>query len=204
LSVEAEAMKTQSPSLASFIQRTDVLRKSLQRLIKRYPEDALQPDDKIFNRILTNDWRYLRSDFNGPMEKRYAEAVKWVEALHSYHSDLCDFLIYSLGAPKKVDELPMHPRLPVPASQCLRCLELQIQVLTRWDREATHSVATDRVARLRADLQALIDERGTKAVEAEVGVNGDTLRDFIRGKTNPHEKSLSKYKAYVKREKSHK
>src|SRR5580704_18067317 len=112
-------MKTQSYSLASFIRLTDILYKSLEKLIKQYPEDALQPDDKILNRILTNDWRYLKNEFNGPVEKRYADASNWVETLHSYHSDLCDFCIFSLGAAKKVRQLPMHPNRPLSASQCL-------------------------------------------------------------------------------------
>ena len=112
-------MKIRSHSLASFIRRTDILCKSLAKLIQQYPEDALQPDYKIFNRILSNDWRYLKNEFNGPVEKRYADANKWVEALHSYHSDLCDFCVYSLGAPRKVGELPMHPNLRLSSSQCV-------------------------------------------------------------------------------------
>lgn len=197
-------MKNESLSLANFIQRTDALRKSLERLIKRYPEHTLPPDEKIFNRILTNDWRFLKNDFNGPVEKRYAEAVEWVEALRGYHSDLCDFCVYSLGAAKKLDELPMHPHLPFSASQCLRRLELQVHVLTRWERETTASGATDRVARLRTDLQVLIEKRGMKTVQVEAGLSRDTILDFMNGKTRPHEKSLSKYEAYLKREKSHK
>src|ERR1035437_4974077 len=111
-------MKTQSDSLASFIRRTDTLYKSLEKLIKQCPEDALQPDDKIFSRILTNDWRYLTNDFTGPVEKRYADASTWVEALHSYHSDLCDLCTYNLGAaptkrasslwPQNLPPLPPH------------------------------------------------------------------------------------------------
>jgi hypothetical protein len=131
-------MKTQSHTLASFIRRTDTLYKNLETLITQYPEDALQPDDKIFNRILTNDWRYLKNDFTGPVAKRYADASKWVEALHSYHSDLCDFCTFTLGAAKKVKELPMHPNLPLSASQCLHHLELQFQVLTRWETPKSH------------------------------------------------------------------
>ena len=45
-------MKTQSYSLTSFIRRTDTLYESLKKLIRQYPEHALQPDDKIYNRIL--------------------------------------------------------------------------------------------------------------------------------------------------------
>lgn len=200
---EAEEMKTQSDSLASFIQRTDTLYKSLEKLIKQYPEDALQPDDKIFNRILTNDWRHWTKDFTGPVEKRYADASTWVEALHSYHSDLCDFCTYSLGAAQKLGELPMHPKLRLSASRCLDCLELQFQVLTRWENEAKASGSTDHLARLRTDLQALIQKRGIKTVEVEVRLSRDTIRDFMSGKTKVQEKTMQKLGAYVMQQKSH-
>jgi hypothetical protein len=190
-------MKIRSHSLSSFVQRTDTLYKSLHGLIKQYPEDALQPDDKIFNRILTNDWRYLKNDFNGPVEKRYADASKWVEALRSYHSDLCDFCIYTPGAAKKLDELPMHPDLPLSASQCLHRLELQFQVLTRWESEAKAAASDDRLARLRTGLQALLQKNGMKTVEVETHLSRDTIRDFMSGKTKVQEKTLQKLDAYV-------
>lgn len=195
-------MKTQSHSLASFIQRTDALYKSLQRLIKQYPEDALQPDDKIFNRILTNDWRYLKNHFNGPMEKRYADANTWVEALRSYHSDLCDFCICSLGAAKKLDEFPMRPNLRLSASQCLRCLELQSQVLRRWESDAKASASADHLSRLRTDLQVLLHKWGMKTVEMEARLSRDTIRDFTSGTTKVQEKTLQKLQAYVMQKKS--
>jgi hypothetical protein len=172
-------------------------------LIKRHPEDALQPDDKIFNRILTNDWRYLKNHFNGPVEKRYADANTWVEALRNYHSDLCDFCIYSLAAAKQLDELPMNPKLRLSASQCLDCLELQFQVLTRWESEAKAPASTDRLARLRRDLQVPIQKKGTKTVAVETGLSRDTIRDFASGKTKVQEKTLQKLETYVKQQKSH-
>jgi hypothetical protein len=196
-----EEMKTLSYSLASFIRRTDTLYKSLEKLIKQYPEDALQPDDKIFSRILTNDWRYLKNDFNGPVEKRYADASKWVEALHSYHSDLCGFCIFSLGAAKKLDELPMHPNLPLSASQCLDRLKLQFQGLTRWESDAKGSASADHLARLRTDLQAVIQKKGMKTVEVETGLSRDTIRDFMSGKTKVQEKTLQNIDGYVMRQK---
>src|SRR6202035_2875550 len=108
------------------------------------------PDDKIFNRLLTNDWRF--HNFIGPLEQRYVDAAKWVDDFKRNHSDLCDFCLYSLGATTKLDELPMNPNLRLSASECLRCLELQFQVLGRWEYKATDSVAAERVARVKADL----------------------------------------------------
>jgi hypothetical protein len=194
-------MKIRSHSLSSFVQRTDTPYKNLQKLITQYPEDALQPDDKIFNRILTNDWRYLKNDFTGPVEKRYADASKWVEALHSYHSDLCDFCKYSLGAAQKLDELPMHPNLRLSASQCLDHLKLQFQVLTRWESEAKASASADHLSRLRTDLQALIQTRGMKTVKVEAGLSRDTIQDFTSGKTKVQEKTLQILETYVKQQK---
>jgi hypothetical protein len=188
-------MKTQSHSLTGFIRRTDTLYKRLRALTKRYPEDGLQSDDKIFNRLLTNDWRY--QNFIGPLEKRYVDAANWVYDFNTYHLELCEFCDYSLGAPKKPEELPMNPHLRMSASVCLRRLELQFQALSRWEREATNSVAADRVGRIRADLQVLVNKRGIKTVEAKVGVNRDTFRDFMSGKTTPQKKTLDKLETYV-------
>ena len=192
-------MKTQSQSFTGFIRRTDTLYKRLRALIKRYPEDGLQSDDKIFNRLLTNDWRFLQN-FIGPLEKRYVDAASWVYDFNTYHLELCDFCVYSLGAPKKSEELPMNPHLRMSASECLRRLELQFQVLSRWEREAANSQAADRVGRIRANLQVLVHDKGIKTVEADVGVNRDTFRDFMSGKTKPQTKTLDKLEAYMKRQ----
>jgi hypothetical protein len=44
----------------------------------------------------------------------------------------------------------------------------------------------------------VVNKRGIKTVEAEVGVNRDTFRDFMSGKTTPQKKTLDKLEAYVK------
>ena len=121
--------------MASFIRRTETLHKRLRTLIKRHPEGGLQPDDKIFSRLLTNDWRN-RHNLIGRPEKLYLDAAEWVDDLNAYHAELCDFCVRTLGAITKLHELPMNPDLRLPASECLRRLELQFQVLSRWDREA--------------------------------------------------------------------
>ena len=190
-------MKTQAHSLDSFIQRTKALHKSLEKLIKQYPEGSLQPDDKIFNRILTNDWRNF-TNFVGPIEKRYVDASEWVRALRSYHSDLCDFCSYSMGEPGKLEELPMNPGLGLSASRCLDSLELQFQVLTRWKSEVKVSPSADPLARLRRELQALIETKGIKIVAVEAKLARDTVEDFANGKTKVQENTLRKLKEYVK------
>jgi hypothetical protein len=196
-------MKIQSHSLAGFIRRTDALHQRLRALIKRHPEDGLQPDDKIFNRLLTNDWRH-RHNFIGPLEERYVDAAKWVGDFNAYHLELWEFCVYSLGAPTKPEELPMNPHLRLPASECLRRLDLQLEVLSRWEREAPDSGAADRFGRIRAGLQVLVKDRGMKAVAAAAGVNRDTLQDFMSGKTTPQKKTLGRLEAYAKGQKSYK
>jgi DNA-binding phage protein len=194
-------MKTQTQSLAAFLRQTQTLHKNLRGLIERHPEDALEPDDRIFSRILTNDWRYFRS-FIGPMERRYLHAVKWSEDFNKYYSELCEFCVYSLNAPAKPAELPVHPGLQMSASECIRRLELQCQVIKRWLGEATDSVKADALAEVRADLEEIVRKKGMKTVEAEVGVSKDTFRDLLSGKTKPQQKTLEIVKAYVKRQKS--
>jgi hypothetical protein len=199
----ARPMKTQSHSLASFIQRTDALYKRLRRLIKQYPEDHLQPDDRIFNRLLTADWRYWHN-FIGPQEQRYVDAAAWISDLNRYHLELCEFFQYQLGAPNRVNQLAMNPHLRMSASQCLHQLQLQIQLLTRWKGEATDSAPADRAARLRKNLEVEVRRSGPKAVAAAAGVNADTLRDFMSEKTRLQEKTLRKLEKYANRRKSHK
>lgn len=138
-------MKIKSQSLADFILRTDALHKRLRALIKRHREDGLQSDDKIFDRLLTNDWRNLLT-FIGPLERRYMDAAKWVTDLRTYHQELCEFCSYNLGAPTKPEELPMNPYLRLSASECVRRLEQQFEMLSCWESVAPNSVAADRAS----------------------------------------------------------
>ena len=188
-------MKTNANSLDSFIRRTQKLARQLRTLIKRYPEDQMEPDQRIFNRLLTNDWRYP-SSYEGPVEPRYLEAVKYVADLRRYHSELVEFCRYELSAPAKQVELPMNPWLRLSGLECVRQLELQLTVLTRWNDDAT-----DRTAKIRRNLQTLVDDRGFKTVAAAMNVNADTLRDFLAERTAPQEKTMDSIKFYLKNRK---
>ena len=193
-------MKTKSNSVDSFIRRTQKLIRQLRTLMQRYPEDQMEPDCRIFNRLLTNSWRYLYP-FHGPFELRYWQAVEWIEALGNYDSELREFCIYELNAPMKLDELPMNPGLPLSGPRCVRQLELQLKVLTRWRGEATTSPARSRIAEIRRDLQSLADERGVKTVAAEIPVSADTLRDFLSERTMPQKETMDLFKSYLKKHK---
>ncbi len=192
-------MKTNSTSLETFIRRTQKLTRELRALMNRYPEDHMEPDQRIFNRLLTTDWRYL-STYQGPIEVRYREVVDWIDQLESYHAGLVELCTYELNVPGKLGELPMNPRLPLSGPQCVHQLELQIKVLRRW-QEAL-APANSRRTQIRHDLQILVDERGAKTVAAEIPVNIDTLRDLLAEKTNPHGETMKSIASYLKRQKS--
>jgi hypothetical protein len=193
-------MKTQSRNLDTFIRRTQKLARQLRALMKRYPEDHLEPDQRIFNRLLTNDWRYP-SGQNVCLELRYSEAVRCVDDLRNYHSELVEFCRYELNAVTKLVELPMNPWLRLSGSECARQLELQAKVLGRWKHDDTSSPPLSRVAKIRCDLQRLADQRGLKNVAAAIHRNVDTLRDFLTGKTRPQEKTIERIESWLKRHK---
>jgi len=50
----------------SLLRDTARQERALADLIDRYPEENLAADDKIFDRILTNDWRHQIGGFHGP------------------------------------------------------------------------------------------------------------------------------------------
>lgn len=193
-------MKTNSNSLDTFVRRTQKLIRELRSLMKRYPEEQLEPDQRIFNRLLTYDWRVLTT-FIGPIEWRYLRVVEWIEDLGNYDSELREFCKGELRAPTKLDELPMNPGLPLSGPRCLRQLELQLKVLTRWKDDATNSPTQSRNAKIRRDLQTLVEERGLKTVAAEIPVSIDTLRDYLAERTEPQDKTMDRIKSYLKQRK---
>ncbi|MBZ5633702.1 MAG: hypothetical protein LAO55_11325 [Acidobacteriia bacterium] len=196
-------MKNRTPNLKDLLRETAKLRRQLQRLTKNYPDEHLDPDERILNRILTNDWRYLRGGFHGPLEQRYVEAVDWVSQFDAYVDQLRDFCVHELEAPDRFATLPLPGRAPVPASECIRLLELQGKRIAGWSRIAGHvpSPASENksVRDLRSRLQALVDSLGAKRVAADIGCTWDTLTDFLGGKTKPQEKTMQLFRDYLKR-----
>ena len=185
------------------LRETARLRRQLERLVKSYPDEHRDPDDRILNRILTNDWRYLRGGLYGPHEHRYVEAVDWVDQFDAYVDRLRDCCFYKLEAPDRFAALPLTEHMRVPASECIRLLGLQGEMIARWsglagDVQSRASGSKDE-RKLRSRLQALVDSLGAKRVAADIGCTRDTLGDFLSGKTKPQEKTMQLLRDYVKR-----
>ena len=70
-------------TLRSLQRETVQLQRKLQLLVDRYPEGGLEPDDRILNRLLTTYWRQAHGGLPGPRERRYWEAVDWVNQFHA-------------------------------------------------------------------------------------------------------------------------
>lgn len=178
-------------ALARLAAETHRLERGLAALIRRYPEDGMEPDNRIFHRLLTNDWRYSVKQ-HGPLEQRYAAAAQWVAEFDAYVRSLLE---YCMLAQKEV-QLPLTGRLRIPVAEILRLLRLQRQILVQWQEDpAPHG--RDNSAVLRDKLQRALQTRGAKAVAAEAGVNRDTLQDFVQGKTAPRQKTLLKLHDYL-------
>jgi hypothetical protein len=196
-------LKNRTPNLKDLLRETARLRRQLQRLVKSYPDEHLDPDDRILNRILTNDWRYLRGGLYGPHEHRYVEAVDWVDQFDADVDRLRDYCFYKLDAPDRFAALPLTEHWRVPASECIRLLGLQDEMIARWsglagDIQSRASESKDG-RKLRSRLQALVDSQGAKKVAAEIPCTRDTLSDFLGGKTKPQEKTMQLFRDYVKR-----
>lgn len=196
-------MKNRSPTLKELLRETAYLRRQLQRLVDSYPEDTLDPDDRILNRILTNQWRQLHGGYYGPRERRYEEAVDWVKRFDAYIDRLRNYCSYDLDAPKRFSALPLTGRAPVPASECIRLLELQSKQIARLSREGSDipstASETKSVRELRSRLQVRVGNLGAKTVAAEISCARDTLSDFLAEKTKPQEKTMQLFRDYVKR-----
>ena len=131
------------------------------------------------------------------------EAVDWVNQFDAYVERLREYFVYELQAPDRFATLPLPGRAPVPASECIRLLELQGKRIAGWSRitGGAPSPASENksVRDLRSRLQASVDSLGAKRVAADIGCTWDTLTDFLGGKTKPQEKTMQLFRNYLKR-----
>lgn len=186
------------PKLLALLRETSRLTRQLQKLIGTYPEDKLDPDARIFNRILTHDWRHAHGGVHGPHEPRYSEAAKWVDEFHTYMRLLKQYCLYELEAPERFEKLPLNGNQRLPASECIRLLGVQQKMLEHWLAGGGEKISKHNSEEsLRSDLVSLAEAKGLKTVAAQIPCSSDTLRDFLAGKTKPQEKVEQRYRAYV-------
>jgi len=192
---------TRSQTLHGLLRETSRLQRKLQRLVDTYPEENLEPDEKILNRILTNDWRHAHGGVHGPHERRYWEAVAWVNRFDAYASALHDHCLYDLEDKNRLTALPLVRRLRIPAAECIHLLKIQERMIAGWSDKAERARPTrsDRkgLQKLRSCLRALVDAKGMKTVAAETGCNRDTVADFLKGTTMPQERTVKLLRKYV-------
>lgn len=94
-------------TITELIGTTRSIQRSLEQLLADFSEDGLPMDERIFNRILTNDWR-LPLGQNSPPNERYRRAVAWVTDFRKYINQLRDFCFYELGDRKRFEDLPLN------------------------------------------------------------------------------------------------
>lgn len=183
--------KTSPAPLGKLAAETHRRERSLASLMRRFPEEKLEPDDRIFNRLLTDDWRYSGKQ-HGPLEERSAAAAQWVAEFDAYVRSLLERCMLA----QRELQLPLTGRLRIPVAEILRLLRLQRQILVQWQEDpAAHG--RDASASLRNKLRHALQTCGAKAVAADSGVNRDTLRDSVQGKTTPRQKTLTKLRDYL-------
>jgi hypothetical protein len=191
-------------TINELIRKTLSLQKTLKQLVKDFSEDGLPADERIFNRILTNDWR-LPADQQSCHEERYLRAVNWVNEFRDYIRQLREYCLHERGARESLSMLPLNGNQRASASECLRLLPLQHQILMRWSNvegERTRRPKSDEDSKLHAELESLVAKNGTKAVAAGIGCTRDTLEDFLASKTRPQGKTRKKMKECVRANKA--
>jgi predicted DNA-binding transcriptional regulator AlpA len=117
------------PTLTLLLETTRSLRRDLETLIQEYPEDPLPPDDRIWPRLLSHDWRYLALDPRSPVHPGYKPAVQWMDAYWSYIGLLRDFCTYTLESPERFRLLPLNGNQRASAQRMLELLSKQELVL---------------------------------------------------------------------------
>jgi len=185
-------------TLRSLQRETVQLQRKLQLLVDRYPEGGLEPDDRILNRLLTTYWRQAHGGLPGPRERRYWEAVDWVNQFHAYIRRLSDYFRYEAEEPERLGKLPLAIALPLPAAELIRRLSLQGQMLKRWagsGKEPDPRRGKDE-REIRTYLRSQCNVKGLEVVAREIGCDRDTLSDFLNESTKPQEKTLQKFREY--------
>ena len=198
---------THDKALNKLIREASQLKRRLAKLVSEYgAEDHRYADARIFNRLLTNDWRFSL-DVNGPLELRYVRATEWVSKFGNYIDRLRDYCRYNLGSPSHFANLPLNGNQRASAGECLQRLDRLREVLVRWRSDAKRPFSDPHAARnnpspfleteLRRTLQGLVDTKGATVVANEIPCNRDTLRDFLSGSAKTQERILKRMRKYA-------
>jgi hypothetical protein len=186
-------------STIELIHKTRSLQESLKQLLADFSEDGLPMDERIFNRILTNDWR-LPLGRNSPPNERYRRAVAWVNDFRNYVQRLREYCFHELGDRQQFENLPLNGNQRASADECLRKLPIQLRILQRWrngEKTKRIQIKGNGDRKLRSQLKSFVDTLGSAAVADGIPCDRDTLEDFLRGNTKPQEKTLKKFQQYV-------
>jgi hypothetical protein len=165
------------PTLSALRKCASKLRRDLESLVKRFPEEGLAPENRIFPRLLSTRWRHL-DEIYGPYDLRQTETVRWIEQYRHYVRDLEDYFTYVLLNPDLFNDLPFNGRSELSAVECIRNLNLQEEALTRLD-------ADDRLGR----LEAAVKRHSVQEVAKAVGLSPDTVSDLINRKVKHAKKT---------------
>jgi hypothetical protein len=197
----------------ALISATVKLRRELERLVKKYPEDDLDPDDRIFNRLTSLVWRKLLNpdpreacgDPYRPYQKKESEAIKWNDDFNEYLKDLDVLSRWVMPGSDLLGALPLIHFTPLSAKQLIVRLRYQEGVLRRTPPRKILSNGTQpfevRLEKLRSDLKAMVRDKGIQYCSDNAMVNRDTITDLVHEPNRrPHKKTVEKLESFIKSE----
>ena len=193
------------PTLPGLIRTTTGLRRNLVALIKRFPEDHLDLEERIFVRLLNPLWRNPYGQEYSSGQQKQIEVVKWIESYQSYIRDLEGLLCGVLNKPDvfrtlPLHELPLHPTAQFSGDECLRRLTLQNAALLRLGTEdrALISRVDGPLEDLRTGLRGAIRKLGLKECAVATGLDRETLSAFATGRIQkPQRKTVDQLVKYL-------
>jgi len=191
------------PTLRTLIGTTTKLRRSLEELLKRHPEERLDGSVRIFVRLLNPVWRNPFGTPYRPDQTKALEAVAWIDRFQQYLQDLEGWIANVMLRRELFKDLPLNYYIHYSAGECLRRLRLQELALKRILEEEESSSTTrpgnvDLRVLLRS-LQLLVNRLGVGDCARQSGVSRDTIKDLLAGQiANPHKSTVDKLEKFAK------
>jgi hypothetical protein len=181
------------PTLPELIRRTPKLRRDLASLAQEFPEDHLEPGERIFGiRFMTTRWRNLVGEEAGPYDAKKGRAVRWIDQYLEYIRDLEACIAGGMGKPEGFERLPLHGLAQLSAEEYIRALDLQQAALKRIHAdEIPASGRGDHAGALRERLRSAAKTTGVAEIAFKTGLNRDTVEDFIHGRVKKPRKATA-------------